>query len=235
MQMSVLKPRIDMFSLKIIALITMLIDHMAVALLDDTGIFCEVLRYIGRLSMPIFVFALVEGYGYARNHIKTLSLLFLFGVISEIPFDMVRTNTLIDWTGQNAFFSLFIGYAMMMLLDWIRANEKIDNDYVKNILIVAVIVLAASLSILMRTDYSAYEILAIAAMYFYRTDILMGSMAVNLILVCSNLIEITSFLTTPLLLMYNGKKGKGMKYLFYVFYPLHLLILGLVRRYIFNN
>ena len=101
---------ISTFVLKIIALITMTIDHVGHVFFDDQF----VLRLIGRMAFPIYCFLLVQGYFHTKEDKNRLfryaSRLLIFAFISEIPFDLARVGIPFDLNTQNVFFTLFFDW-----------------------------------------------------------------------------------------------------------------------------
>ena len=235
------------FALKLMAIITMAIDHAtAVFVPSDTWVYIAG-RLIGRLAFPIFVFLLVEGYHRTSNVKKYLARLGIFALISEIPFDLAFYNssfsgasikvdlpnmfkdaTLFDtmigrfMKHQNIFFTLFIGLLTIYLL------SLVEKKYSKKMLLVniinALITLGFSiLAALLRTDYGFMGVLLIVAFYLFRGSKVM--LAIAMILLSGNILQAVSVLSIIPMAFYNGKKGKSMKYFFYAFYPAHILIL----------
>ena len=109
--------RLNSYQLKCIAIITMLIDHIGAVLFPEN----LVLRYIGRISFPIFCFLLAEGFYHTKNVKKYMMRLAVFAVLSEIPYDLAFRNTYIEFTRQNVFFTLLIGVVMMYAI--VRTNN----------------------------------------------------------------------------------------------------------------
>lgn len=207
--------KINSFQLKCIAIITMLIDHIGAVLLPEY----VVLRYIGRLSFPIFCFRLTEGFFYTRDVKKYIFRLAAFAIISEIPYDLAFLNKYSDFSRQNVFVTLCIGVIMLY------AISKTNDLTIKAIYLV----LAMWGAQILRGDYGYKGILLIAIYYFLREKqivrIFLGALW-NFI--GNSMIQsFGAFASIPLLL-YNGEKGKSMKYLFYVFYPIHLLIIYII-------
>ena len=97
--------------LKYIAFISMLIDHTNKTLLYpylDGGIISavsDVFDVLGRIAFPIFIYMLVEGYFHTRNKWKYLGMLLIFGVISEIPYDMFSSGVFFEWNANNIMFT----------------------------------------------------------------------------------------------------------------------------------
>lgn len=240
-------------TIKIIAIISMFIDHFAATILargieanggtvvlsfsngiPEPIVFVYfVMRLIGRLGFPIFIFLLVEGFQHTRNRWKYLLRLFLFALVSEIPFDLAfnisRTRllqgTFIEFGYQNVFFTLAIGMLTIICMDLVW-NTSLPKG-VRVILQFPIMVTGAILAELLQTDYGAAGVLAIAMMYFCRNlKPVLGSLFTCLVLVITNFFEITAFFILIPIANYNGKRGLNLKYVFYAFYPVHLLLLA---------
>lgn len=209
--------------LKLIAIISMAIDHYG-AIFAPNEIFY---RYIGRLAFPIFCFLLIEGFIHTRNIKKYGQRLFVFALLSEIPFDLAFYGR-IGFQHQNIFFTLFIGLVMMYLLD--KSDSKSNK-----LSIVSIAMIAAFLLVV---DYNIVGIIYILAFYLTKDMVRTKRIpilaivltATNLIL--ANMTQQYSVLALPLLFFYNGKLGisnKVTKLLFYIFYPLHLGVFYLIQ------
>lgn len=220
--------------LKLLAMITMLIDHFGAAFLffymnigDNRLKYRElynVIRSIGRISFPIFIFLLVEGLYHTKNIQKYLLRLALFSLISEIPFDLAFRRQIFDWQYQNVFFTLLIGLAAIALMQY--KNKFFKNipflNYLVNILIAAAAMLLAKV---LKTDYSWAGVLAILTAYWLRSsDLQMWFVCLVLFFFSSDL-ELYALFCIPFIAHYNGKKGHLPKWMPYLFYPIHLLIL----------
>ena len=225
-------------NLKIIAIALMIIDHIGAVvifhgyLLPNVPVlqgtfaysiytFYQVLRFIGRSAFPIFCFLLVQGFLHTSNKRKYLTRLFIFALISEIPFDIAIHNAFISFGSQNIFFTLLIGFCVMWLMElWA------DKLYLQ-LLIVA---LGMGLAYLIQSDYDYWGILLISILYFFRTTPVLQTIVGSLAL----LWEAPATIAFIPINMYNGKRGIPMKYFFYIFYPAHLLLLVLIRYLIFG-
>lgn len=242
-------------SLKLIALASMLVDHTGAVVvlrmirnrggtasmtLEDYQAFMvdyswmvslyDVMRLVGRLAFPLFCFLLVEGFLHTGHLKKYLRNLGLFALISEPCFDFALNGRLLEFSSQNVFFTLFLG---LLTLCGIRQVEQklpgIRNTaaWLLKLLVTAAGCLAAYM---LKTDYAAYGVLCICLMYLFRSHktkaFTLG--CVPLLLLSSS--QIFSLLDLPLIHAYNGKRGLSLKYVFYAFYPLHLLALGLIAR-----
>lgn len=235
------KPSLGSDILKMIAIITMLIDHIAASFIvaaflgkAETPYYWYriyyVMRYIGRTAFPIFAFLLVEGFFHTHSRKKYLGRLVLFTLLSEIPFDMAFQGVLFYRDDQNVFCTLTIGFLVIWGMEELYKRYKTNR--VMNSFLDAALILAGSFAaILLGTDYNAYGVLLIALFYFGKRAKLPR------LLTC--IAGYLLFLWEPycfggflLILFYNGtrrKRGKGFQYFFYLFYPVHLLILGLIR------
>ncbi len=218
---------IDGRTLKIIALVTMLIDHTGAALFPQLSW----MRLVGRMAFPIYCFLLVEGAFYTRNIRRYLVQMFVFAAISEVPFDLALMNGRLPYMKhQNVFFTLAIGVLMIWICRTIRERM---TEPAATVLAILVFCGACILAEVLEVDYHAKGILMIGAFYFFRQQPYMKYFAVVMILFYMGGKEPAAALTLLLIDMYNGKRGSqptALKYAFYVIYPLHLTILYLIAR-----
>lgn len=193
----------------------MLVDHVGAIFLPEH----IELRYIGRIAFPLFCFLLVEGFFHTRDVRKYMFRLGAFALLSEIPYDLAFRGAVLDFEKQNVFFTLFIG---VFLMYWLERCKEWPTKIVE-------VLLAMWFAGVLCTDYSFKGILLIAIYYFLRKYkwLCLGMGAVWGLIWGG--IQRWCILATPLLAAYNGEKGRSMKYFFYAFYPLHLLILYLVK------
>lgn len=222
--------------LKLIAIISMLADHVNKALIypyleSNHGFLAfisDAFDIIGRIAFPLFCFMLVEGYFKTRNRKKYLLNLLLFGVISEIPFDMFTTASFFNMNWNNVMFTLALVLVTVWIIDTLK--EKMQKRpkalwYLVSILIVLVMcIVSMSLSL----DYEHHAIL-IGYFFYLFHDMPVFAIPFGY---ASMFKEPWSLLGFGLTLTYNGERGKQHKMLYYWFYPVHLLILGLLRLYL---
>ncbi len=230
---------INGFELKLIAVATMLIDHIGCVLFPDQMVF----RYIGRIAFPIFVFLIVEGFYHTRSIRKYEIRLLIFALISEIPFDLAFNDSVLEFQSQNVFFTLFLGLLMLDLITRAgRGTEAVKQQWI-GILILVIFVAAAYF---LKTDYSAGGILLFYCFYIFRDRLIPKCIGLFVIsLLVFGPIECWSLLALIPLIFYNGKRGfdsggklygahaEGaaaalVKILFYIFYPVHLLIIHFI-------
>lgn len=224
------------FALKLIAMITMLIDHTAALLLEGSRYY-NLLRGIGRLAFPIYCFLLVEGYFHTKNVKKYLIRLGIFALLSEIPFDLAFAPTHIKngfLYRQNVFLTLFIGLVVVYLIDTIK--EKYNGDFIEKMLLSTLIVaIGCMISNFLFTDYNMLGILIIVSFYIFREKKLLNLAMLTILLYLLNkyfageLQVLATFAMLPIY-FYNGKKGTNMnRYIFYAFYPVHIAILLFIK------
>ena len=217
------------FVLKIIALISMLLDHSGYVIFNRFSAF----NLIGRFAFPLFAFQLTEGYTHTKSLKKYIFRLFLFAIISEIPFLLFKLKFVTDAFALNIFFTLLLG----LITIWIYDKNKILGSFF--------LLFAVTIAELLKFDYGAFGISIIFIFYVFKNNKLLMNgffiLAVIIkylynILIYSNTIYfyiyilLCIFTIFPIIFinLYNGKEGKKIKYLLYIFYPLHLSILYLL-------
>lgn len=230
-------------TLKRIAVITMLVDHIGAAFFyiftsgyDGSAAFAgadamyQVLRIIGRTSFPIFCFLLVEGFLHTRSVVKYLCRLLVFAIVSEVPFDLAFFDKAWDTAMQNVYFTLFFGVLAMTVLRWGGEAYAARKKHAKWLVAAGVLGAAACLgaAYLLRTDYAWKGVLLILVLYVLRRQRRLSCLA-GYVTMCIAMTDSWGFPAFFLIDGYNGEKGNGSKYFFYVFYPVHLLVLAGIR------
>lgn len=215
----------SVFVLKVLAIVAMLLDHIAAVFLSYGTMPYMLMRGFGRIAFPIFCFLIVEGYFHTRDVKKYMFRLAGFAIISEIPFDLCFYHKFFYWEHQNVFFTLLVGLVAICTIDKIR--KQFSASYVQGLVLqFAVIILAMIVAWFLRTDYQMLGILIIMAFYVNRGNMVQIALSLFVITLClGNSIQFYSLFALFPLCLYNGEKGPSMRYVFYVFYPAHLLIL----------
>ncbi len=227
-------------TLKWIAILTMLIDHVAYFWLlpvleagpEPIGrgwvLLYLWMRTIGRISLPLFCFLLAEGFCHTRDPKRYLARLCLFALLSEIPFDLANSGQPVDSAFQNIFFTLSIGLFLLMLLHHFAAHPLLQ-----------VVSLAGCclLAELLRSDYGMMGVLLIALFWSLRERPVARALAAAPILVwLSYSLLCAALLALILIRLFNGQRGRiRHPALFYWFYPAHLLLLVLLRQAFLGN
>ncbi len=237
--------------LKWIAILTMLLDHIGAVLLEN-GLLQKiadavlagnsfdylvadyhfwyntdmVLRFIGRLAFPLFCFLLVEGFLHTKNVKKYALRLGLFAILSEIPFDLAVHNTIFNLNSQNVFFTLLIGLLVLWGLSCFE--ETLPPKLALCRYICALTGMAAAH--FFQTDYAAFGVLLIVLLYEFRSNKKWQCIAGAVLMAFKSHTGPLAFL---FIFFYNGKRGRQLpRYFFYAFYPVHLLVLVVVRQFI---
>ena len=201
--------------LKLIACASMLLDHI--------GVIWQIswLRIIGRLAFPIYCFLLVEGARYTRDPKKYALRLLICGLIAEVPFDMLFRGGL-SWEKQNAMFTLLLGFGMAEFLE-------VTESVWKKLLAVMVCAVAAEL---LRLDYGAAGILIIAVFAITAHPMIRIGLLLAECLLSGGGIQLYSVLAMVPIMLYSGEKrthNRVIQWGFYLFYPLHILALVILR------
>ena len=238
--------------LKLIAVVSMLCDHAAIRLLayglipalyaagedalaERWNQVFWILRSVGRMAFPIYVFLLTEGFCHTRNRSRYALRLGAFALISEVPFDLLVYGKLWDFQSQNVFFTLFLGVFMLTAVDWISRNTDAALAQYRQM---AVIVAAALLAWFLRTDYDAAGIMLIAVLFWFRLTPDAACLAGFVLMAAAEFrpVYIPGLAVSFFLIRcYNGTRGawKG-KWFFYLVYPVHLLVLYGISRLVFG-
>lgn len=235
-------------ALKLIAVISMMIDHIAAALLpviienpdaalnifdymssDQLMRLANAFRIIGRLAFPIFMYLLVQGFLHTGDRKKYAVRLLLFAFISEIPFDLAFFGTPFYFGHQNIYFTLVIGLIVLMLL------ERYETVPIKQM---AALLAGCIAALVLRTDYDMGGVLMMAALYLLRDDKIKMAVIGGVLAYLNNsgmaYMGIGAVLAFVPIVLYNGDRGRiNLKYFFYWFYPVHLVILYLAGRLLF--
>lgn len=225
------------FYIKLIAIITMVIDHVGVFLLP--GVF--ELRMIGRLSFVLFAWLIANGAVHTKNSSLYLKRLILLSIISQIPFSLARRELIPNSLELNIFVTLSLGLAAIIIL------QKFKNLFIRLTGVVVMIFLAERFAsgfsyggygvILMLIFYLFYKnlkkaflLVGIATFYFYFRHVLQSGQSMEYFynLHSISLIQPLALLSFIFIALYNGKEGPKAKLLFYLFYPAHLLIIYLL-------
>ena len=233
-----------------LACIFMLSDHLWATLVPGN----MWMTYLGRLAFPIFAFQISEGYRHTSDFRKYAMRLLVFGLISEIPFNLMYAGSAIFPFHQNVMFTLLLGLLSIRAIDtiretlWSRGSAK---SMVKPVLILAGCLLAAAIGFVdygfwgvvmmiafhLLRDFPGAPILLLAAMVYINCEAFKG-MFIPVELFGHTIEFATQGFAVLALIpiwLYNGKKGrssKALQYGFYAFYPVHMLVLALIRMYI---
>ncbi len=228
--------------LRFMAMFFMLLDHMWATLVSGNNW----MTYVGRMAMPIFAFLIAEGYAHTRSVKNYKKRLFLFGLLSEIPFNLMVSGSAFFIFHQNVMFTLLLGLYAIEAVERMKKNPAAGN-LIKNIFILMGL---AILSIILFVDYNIMGVATVVLFHVTRnakfSKILQfaGMFFLNIVWHKGMYIPVTigslqfEFMTQGFALfalvfiwLYNGKKGhsgKVVQYFGYAFYPLHMLALYVI-------
>lgn len=219
--------------LKILAVIFMTVDHVGLHLFPEMQIF----RVIGRLAFPIFAFTFSEGCKYTKNRTRHFLVLLIFAVLCQAVYTYAM-----DSMYQNILVTLALSSLVIYSFDF----AKKTRNFLSYTLAIAVLLLVFSICFILPSvigrgfaiDYGFYGVLLPVFCYLGKTKqekIFLLSM--GLLLLAPNLgtIQLFSLFAVPIIALYNGTRGKWrMKNFFYIYYPLHLVIIHLFKIFLNN-
>ncbi len=148
-------------ALHILAMFFMLCDHAWYALFSDQ----RWLTGIGRMAFPIFAFLLVEGFYYTSNRRKYMRRMFLFALLTEIPFDLMIEGTVFNPFHQNVMWAFLLALFLLGLMEKVR---RMKRWWLEIPAAAAVVLMGYLLGIITFVDYFGYGILMVFTFYFFR-------------------------------------------------------------------
>lgn len=237
--------------LKIIAILAMTVDHTAWAVFSGypTQALPLIMHIIGRLTCPIMCYFIAEGYHYTRNIKKYTARLFVFSVVSHFAYIYASEG----FTDAKSFIPFYYGgflnqTSVMWSLAWgLVMLRAVNSQKLKTPLKVLAVILICIVTL--PSDWSCIAALCIMAigtnrgnfkkqmtwmMFYVSLYVIVYFFAIDAIY---GILQLGTALSIPVLYMYNGKRGKNpktdkfMKWFFYIYYPLHLAIIGAVKMY----
>lgn len=224
-------------SLKVLAVVSMLVDHVAKRILLNYAWFVTPLYHFrstdvswyvlcesfGRIAFPLFCFLLVEGFVHTHDRRSYGLNLLVFALVSEPIFDLSRMLIPFDITYQNVFFTLFVSYLGLCAYEDLRDRPALR--------VFSVLGLALA-SMVLACDYGPRGYAMVLMLYVLREEPLVKT-ALGSCITTSTWRAGLAFIPINL---YNGERGfirgRVLKYAFYAFYPLHLLVIWRIRLYL---
>ncbi|MCQ2576517.1 MAG: conjugal transfer protein TraX [Treponema sp.] len=228
--------------LKFIAILAMTLDHFAwfISLDFSYSWWTVVMHFIGRMTMPIMCFMIVEGYYHTRSIKKYLLRLFIFAVISHFPYNFFlepSVKSLLSFRQTSIIWPLFCSVCALLVIDNTHWEKHLEGW--QEILLILI-----TITVSMPGDWFVFPVLCVLVINKYRGNltkqwigvlVLMSLMGLLIYFTTKNVLYAFSHFAViidwPLMALYNGERGKwkGMKWFFYIYYPLHLLIFGLIK------
>lgn len=234
------KKGLNATQIKTIAIIAMLIDHIGWGFFYKYSVQGQIMHIIGRLTAPIMCYFIVQGYLHTRSFHKYLLRMAIFALISQIPYVFETKGKLFDSFNFSVIYTLSLGLVAIYCYD------KIKNGLLRWLAIIAIGILS------LPGDWMFFGIAFCLVFYIYRDNFkkqcigIIGIAIVEMFLliltysmegesihraILLNMFQMSIVLTLPILSFYNGERGgnKYTKWGFYIFYPLHLLIIGVIK------
>ena len=233
--------------LKIIAIIAMTIDHVADLLYPgmQNGVVPILLHIIGRVTAPIMFFFIAEGYYYTKDLKKYIIRLFVFAIISHFAYCFAFGINYVPFITGNVFnqTSIMWSLAWAVVALYVANGDNKLREYQKWLLVILINVIAFP------ADFSSIAVMSILSMYSARGNLnkQMKSMMLWLSLYALisfvfvnrvyGVISLFAIIVYPLLKNYNGERGRvrWLKWFFYLYYPLHLVVIGILRMILYGN
>lgn len=233
-------------TLKLLAMALMLCDHMWATVVPGN----QWMTNLGRLAFPIFAFQIAEGYARTHNFRQYLGRMFLFALISEIPFNMITGGGLLFPFHQNVMFTFCLALLMLRLADLGKGRGPVWHG----LSIAAACGLGWLLGGLTMVDYYGRGVLMVLLFYLTRglswgwLVQLGGMIFINGVLMAGLQLEVSLFglefsfpqqglavLALIPIWLYNGRQGphnRLIQYACYAFYPVHILVLAVLWLYV---
>ena len=211
-------------TLKIIAAIAMLIDHVGLMFFPENALF----RIVGRLAFPIFAFMIAEGCKYTRSRLRYFLQLFGLALGCQIVYFIAD---------GSMYLSVLFTFSLAVLTIFALQYCKAKPTALPLLLFIATVVAVYVLNQLLDIDYGFFGcMLPVFAAAFHSTrfdkplpNILMLALGLLLLWISLGGLQLYALAAVPLLLCYSGRRGKiKMKYFFYIFYPAHLALLQVI-------
>lgn len=239
-------PHITADGLKIFACITMMIQNIGIAIVENGMIHLDqytqaelsqamaedsnlmflagtgsVMQLVGGFAIPIFAYLLVEGFMKTSDYRRYLLRMVMFAVISEIPYDFAMSGKLVDWSSQNGLVTMCIGLLMLYILQMMKER----NGVIYHVARFTIVLCALAWVTLLRAQYGLCIILLVTVFYlFYARNVLKTVLGIVI-----SLLYVTGPLSFYGIWCYDEKRTDRLpKYVYYIFYPLHLLVLGVI-------
>lgn len=230
--------------LHVLAMLFMLLDHLWATVVPGN----DWMTCVGRLAFPIFAFLLVEGFFHTRSRKKYAGRLLIFALISEFPFNLMCGGRIFFPIHQNVIWTFLIAFGLMV---W---NEKAKDaaPWRRALRFTASFLIGLLVGTLTMVDYYGFGVAMVLTFYLFRgrswqmrlaqlvmlwwiNGSLMGGLVYEFELLGHLwVVNQQSFAVLALIpiWLYQGRKGhssKAFQYFCYAFYPVHMLILSLIR------
>lgn len=231
------RPELTSFGLHLLAMGLMLCDHVCLALMSDR----LWMTCVGRLAFPIFAFLVAEGFVRTRSRARYARRLLIFAIVSEVPFDLLAAGRPVYPFHQNVLWTFLIALGCMQLLEWAKADPR---PAVRLVVSAGAVLGGFLAGTAFMVDYFGPGVWTVLVFYFFRGDgwrqrlgqllcllFLNGWLLAGQTVSVGGLalpIQAFAVLALPFIWLYRGRQGphgRTVRWLFYGFYPAHLLVL----------
>nr|MCR5452203.1 conjugal transfer protein TraX [Lachnospiraceae bacterium] len=159
----------------------------------------------------------------------------IFAVISELPFDIGLMGGIYKPDHNNVFFTLLIGLLMIWLMETVKEKLNGEKQILAVIIYALTVAAACGTAYFIKSDYIHVGVLTIACFYVLRLKREWSTTAaVSCLTLLGSSLEAFAFADVFILKVYNGQRGRNLKFFFYIFYPAHLLLIGLIAHFCFK-
>ncbi len=245
--MEAIKKHTNANFLKVIAILAMTIDHAADLLFPNFSAHpaAIVMHLIGRITAPVMFFFICEGFFYTKNLKKYVLRTFIFAILSHFAYCFAFGIPFVPFMNGSVFnqTSIMWGLAWSVVALYVVHGQNKLKEWQKTLLFLGICVITFP------ADWSCISVLAITFMYKFRSNAhkqfailaacVIGYAVVSFFFVnrVYALLQLGVILAYPLLLLYNGQKGKAnwLKWFFYAYYPAHLVVVGVIRLCVYGN
>lgn len=223
------------FFIKVFALIFMVIDHAGYILFPEQFF----LRVLGRLAFPLFAYQMAVGFSHTRNKEKHILKLLLFGILCQIPYNLLL-SLYSNIIAPNIIFTFLISLLIIYVIEKLNFNitlKKYEFKFKNAFITTLLVTLLLGIGIYTKVDYSWFGILLTTMFYFTLNHKFYSIIFFFILLVFNYILEPTlfhlsefiSFLDIIVILLFNGKKGYQFSWVFYALYFLHTFPMLLIK------
>lgn len=241
-----MKKNLNANHLKLIAILAMTVDHAADLIYPGfpTDPLAIALHTVGRLTAPIMWFFICEGFYYTKNLRKYLLRMFAFAIISHFAYCFAFGISIVPFsTGIFNQTSVIWPLSWAIVALWVVNKATIFKDWQKVLLLILIDLITFP------SDWSCIAVMAIVFMYDQRGNVekqtvsmllwvaLYAAISFFFVHNVYGIVQLGVVLVYPLLKRYNGQRGsaKWMKWFFYLYYPAHLIVVGLIRLAVYGD
>lgn len=185
----------------------------------------SIMQLIGGMAIPVFAFLLVEGFRNTSDYKKYLITMIITALVSEIPYDLAICGKVCDFSSQNAMITMCICLIMLKCMELFSDSSGFAGSMVRILIMIAAIVWVS----IFRAEYGLCMVLLVTVFYVFDTRNVLKTVLGCII----SLMYVTGPIAFYGIWCYNGeRKDRINKYVYYAFYPLHLLVLGVIAKFV---